>query len=500
MKKLTALTVAVGLLAACIPLQAEPETAKPQRNTPVAKLMTAAKEGDTKTINKLLSSGTKVDSRDRSGATPLFVASLHGQTDAAKLLVKKGADIKAAKGADGSTALIVAAFFCHTDTVKLLLKSGADVNAMNKRSDTPLDTVSGVWSEGLGEFYTGVAKAIGLKIDLQNIKTARPKIAALLKSRGGKKGKKAKNSNPTGSIEDVAKLGIRCSYYCNGRIHVGVLGTPDGKPITEPPVKSWEDFKPSWSKTGDMLVFFRRVKNDPNVINWKTKICIIKTDGTGFHELTDGTTTNFNQTWTRDGTNTPIWNRRNLKTGGFMIMKSKVGAKPGQEVCITNPKYHNWAYTCLMDGRILVQCVHPKQGWGYFLMTPKPGGKNVYQRIDTAGLASKGLLDRISISPSEDKVCFEHQIGHKHNPIGRTLFVADFDAKKLAITNVKAFANAERKKRWYAYPRWTKGEKAIVFHATPELHLYTLKSGVTTKVSTNPRAEYRYPHGERMPK
>ena len=309
-----------------------------------------------------------------------------------------------------------------------------------------------------------------------------------------------KNSLPAGSIEDVAKLGIRCSYFCNGRIHVGILGTPDGKPITEPPVKSWEDFKPSWSKTGDMLIFFRRVKNDPVVVKWKTKICIINADGTGFHELTDGKNTNFNQTWTRDGTNTPIWNRRNLKTGGFMIMKSKVGAKPGQEVCITNPKYHNWAYSCLIDGRILVQCMHPKQGWGYFLMTPNPKGEPKYQRIDTAGLAGKGLLDRISISPSEDKVCFEHQIGHKHNPIGRTLYVADFDAGKLAFTNVKAFANAERKKRWYAYPRWTKGEKAIVFHATPELHLYTLKTGVTAKVSTNPRAEYRYPHGAGMPK
>ena len=303
-----------------------------------------------------------------------------------------------------------------------------------------------------------------------------------------------------GSIKDVAALGIRCSYYCNGRIHVGVLGTPEGKPLTSPPVKSWEDFKPSWSKTGDMLVFFRRVKNDPVTVNWKTKICIIKTDGTGFHELTDGTNTEFNQTWTRDGTNTPIWNRRNLKTGGFMIMKSKVGAKPGQEVAITDPAYHNWAYTCLIDGRILVQCMHPKQGWGYFLMTPKPNGKNIYQRIDTAGLARQGLLDRISISPSEDKICFEHQIGHKHNPIGRTLFVGDFDAKKLAITNVKAFANVERKPQWFAYPRWTKGEKAIVYHAARKLYLYTLKSGATTQVSTNPRADYRYPHGERMPK
>jgi len=417
MKKLTAWTLAVALLGMCAQSQAEPKTAKPEESDPVAKLLTAAKEGDTNAIKALLSSGTKVDSRDQSGVTPLFVASLFGRTDAAKLLIEKGADIKAAKGTDGSTALHVAAFFCHTDTVKLLLKSGADINALNKRSDMPLDAVSGAWSEGLGELYTGVAKAIGLKLDLKSIKAARPKIAALLKSRGGKTGKTAKNSKLTGSIKDVAALGIRCSYFCNGRIHVGVLGTPDGKPITEPPVKSWEDFKPSWSKTGDMLVFFRRVKNDPNVINWKTKICIIKTDGTGFHELTDGNNTNFNQTWTRDGTNTPIWNRRNLKTGGFMIMKSKVGAKPGQEVCITDPKYHHWAYSCLIDGRILVQCAHPKQGWGYFLMTPKPGGKNVYQRIDTAGLAKKGLLDRISISPSEDKICFEHQIGHKHNPI-----------------------------------------------------------------------------------
>jgi len=495
MKKLTALALAIALLATCVPAQAEPKTAKPEQSDPVVKLFTAAKEGDTNAIKTLLSSGTKVDARDQSGVTALFTASLFGQTDAVKLLIKKGADIKAAKGGDGSTALLVAAFFCHTDTVKLLLKSGADINAVNKRSDTPLDAVSGAWSEGLGEFYTGVAKAIGLKIDLESIKAARPKIAALLKSRGGKTGRK-----PAGKIEDVAALGLRCSYYMNGRIYVNVLGKPEGKPITVPPVRGWEDFKPSWSKTGDMLVFFRRVKNDPNVINWKTILCVIKVDGTGFQQLTDDTHTNFNPTWTRDGTNTPIWNRRNLKTGGFIVMKSKVGNRPGQEVAITDPRYHNWAYTCLMDGRILVQCMHPKQGWGYFLMTPKAGGAPSYQRIDTAGLARKGLLDRISISPSEDKVCFEHQIGHKHNPIGRTLYVADFDAKKLAMTNVKPFANLERKPQWFAYPRWTKGEKAIVYHAARALYLYNLKDGKTTRVSTNPRADYRYPHGERMPK
>jgi hypothetical protein len=57
-----------------------------------------------------------------------------------------------------------------------------------------------------------------------------------------------------------------------------------------------------------------------------TAICIINVDGTGFHRLTDGTHTDFNQTWTRDGTNTPIWNRKNPETGGFYVMKSKVSS------------------------------------------------------------------------------------------------------------------------------------------------------------------------------
>jgi len=509
MKKLTAWTLAIALLAACGPTQGEPANEKANDSDPVAKLHAAAKEGDVKAIGRLLSSGDKVDAKDQSGSTPLFVASLYGRADAAKLLIAKGADIKVAKGGDGSTALLVAAFFCHTDTVKLLLTSGSDINALNHKSETPLDVVSGPWSQELSDFYAGVTKALGLKLDLDSIKAARPKIAALLKSRGGKTGKTdeknkpgktVKNSKPTGSIKDVAALGIRCSYYCNGRIHVGVLGTPDGKPITEPPVKSWEDFKPSWSKTGDMLVFFRRLKNDPVTVNWKTAICIINVDGTGFHQLTDGTHTDFNQTWTRDGTNTPIWNRKNPATGGFYVMASKVGNRPGQEVALTDKGFHSWAYTCLKGGRILVQSAHPKQGHGYFLMTPNVGGEARFERIDCE-LAKKGLLDRVSVSPSEKRVCFEYQTGFAYKDTGRTLYIADFDAKKRSITNAKPFANEKADpNRWFAYPRWTKDETAIVYHASPSLYLYTLKDGSTVKVSTNDGADYRYPHCEATPK
>jgi hypothetical protein len=79
----------------------------------------------------------------------------------------------------------------------------------------------------------------------------------------------------------------RASYYVNGEIHVNEIGKPEGKPLT----MGHMDFKPSWSKTGNQLVFFRRTKDDPIVNNWKSAICVINIDGSGFHQLTDGTQT-----------------------------------------------------------------------------------------------------------------------------------------------------------------------------------------------------------------
>jgi hypothetical protein len=85
----------------------------------------------------------------------------------------------------------------------------------------------------------------------------------------------------------------RISYYCNGEIHVNEIGQPEGQPVT---TGHW-DFKPSWSKTGDLLVCFRRLKDDPDVLQWKTAILVVHVDGTGFHQLSDGTHTDFNPTF-----------------------------------------------------------------------------------------------------------------------------------------------------------------------------------------------------------
>jgi Tol biopolymer transport system component len=298
--------------------------------------------------------------------------------------------------------------------------------------------------------------------------------------------------------ETARPRATRISYYCDGRIYVGEPGQPEGTPLT---TGHW-DFKPSWSKTGDMLVCFRRLKDDPVTVNWKSAIFVINTDGTEFHQLTDGTHTDFNPTWTRDGKNTPIWNRKNDRTGGFYVMQSKVGGKPGEEVAITDENFHTWAHSCLMDGRILVNAAHPTLGWGVFLFTQKADGKPLYERVQWE-LGVKGQMHRASISPSEKKICFEYLAGANFQEPGHTLYIADFDAGQRTITNLKVIANPEGKPFWYAYPRWIDGESAVVYHLNQtgkgQLYVYRLEDGSTRRVSTNPNADYRYPHGEAAP-
>jgi hypothetical protein len=296
----------------------------------------------------------------------------------------------------------------------------------------------------------------------------------------------------------AAPRGPRISYYKDGQIHVAEVGKPEGTPVT---TGHW-DFKPSWSKTGNRLVFFRRLKDDPDVAKWITQVCIIGVGGDGFHALTDGTRTEFNPTWTRDGRNTPVWNRRNPATGTYQIMQGAVGGKPGEEAALTDERRHAWVFSSLRDGRLLVSCDHPQQGYRYFLMARKPGGAHAYEPID-CDLARKGLLDRVSVSPDETQVCFEFQNGFEYKDPGRTLYVAGFDAGKRTITGPRPIANEEGKPYWIAYPRWIDGGTAIVYHSHEtgigRLHAYTLRDGSTRQVSTAPGSDYRYPHGEAAP-
>ena len=146
--------------------------------------------------------------------------------------------------------------------------------------------------------------------------------------------------------------------------------------------------------------------------------------------------------------------------------------------------------------------LHPTLGWGVYLITRAADGNPLYERVDCE-LVSKGQLHRASISPSEKKICFEYLAGANFTEPGHTLYFADFDPQRRTITNLKAFANQAGKPIWYAYPRWIDGESAVVYHSGEtgknQLYVYRLEDGSTRRVSTNPNADYRYPHGESAP-
>src|ERR1700722_1729135 len=126
----------------------------------------AARKGDTKKIKAILQADPKaVSARDKNGDTPLHLSALHGQVDAAQVLLEAGADVNAKNNygpflpsdlgkqfsstnhqdpvillsvqvidqrdlKNGYTPLDLAEFsVSHKKLVELLVAKGADVNA-----------------------------------------------------------------------------------------------------------------------------------------------------------------------------------------------------------------------------------------------------------------------------------------------------------------------------------------------------------------------------------
>ena len=96
--------------------------------------------------------------------------------------MEAGADINLQNN-DGSTPLHTAAFLCRVEIVEALLENGADKNIRNNFGSTALESVSAPF-ENVKAIYDQFSKdlgPLGFKLDYEQIKQDRPRIAEMLR-------------------------------------------------------------------------------------------------------------------------------------------------------------------------------------------------------------------------------------------------------------------------------------------------------------------------------
>ncbi|RWR78916.1 ankyrin repeat, PH and SEC7 domain-containing protein [Cinnamomum micranthum f. kanehirae] len=99
-------------------------------------VLTAARRGDSKQLESLLSKGVYMKHCDQYGLTALHVASIKGHTDIVAMLIEYGMDLEC-QDLEGHTPLHLAVEGGSVETVGVLINKGANFNARSKRGATP---------------------------------------------------------------------------------------------------------------------------------------------------------------------------------------------------------------------------------------------------------------------------------------------------------------------------------------------------------------------------
>lgn len=188
MKTVTTATLTVGLLVVIScqtqshPSRAEPPASPPQ--PPAMGLHLAALQGEIDTVRQHIAAGSELNQRDAYGSTPLIIAVSFGKTDVVRALLEAGADMEITNN-DGSTPLQIAALFGRTKVVGALLEKGANRYARNNFGMTAFDIVAAPFEDDKA-LYDSIALTVGplgLTLDHEAIKSARPEIAEMLRPR-----------------------------------------------------------------------------------------------------------------------------------------------------------------------------------------------------------------------------------------------------------------------------------------------------------------------------
>ena len=94
--------------------------------------------GDIAGLNAALKAGADVNTRDKSGWSPLMHAASRGYTLMVPPLLDAQADVNS-RAADGATALFMAVLQGHEEIATMLVRAGADISIRGPRGRTPLE-------------------------------------------------------------------------------------------------------------------------------------------------------------------------------------------------------------------------------------------------------------------------------------------------------------------------------------------------------------------------
>ena len=153
-----------------------------ENSVPVKNLYLASLQGDIAAVNKYIEAGSDLNKKDQYGSTPLIIAATFGKTDVAKALIEAGADMNIGNN-EQSTPLHIASLFGYTEIVKTLLDKGANRFIRNNDGSTAFDLAAAPfeYDKDILDRLGGILGPLGLKLDYNQIKSSRPKIAEMLR-------------------------------------------------------------------------------------------------------------------------------------------------------------------------------------------------------------------------------------------------------------------------------------------------------------------------------
>jgi len=168
------------MLLCFVTLQVSPAN---EQQIPAISLHMAALQGNLEAVEQHIAAGIDLNTLDAFGSVPLILAVTFGRTDVARALIEAGADLTITDRY-GSTPLHLAALFGRREIVEILLDNGADRSLRNENGSTPFDIVAipFEYDTGLYDQLGSSLGPLGLKLDYERLKAARPVIADLLRS------------------------------------------------------------------------------------------------------------------------------------------------------------------------------------------------------------------------------------------------------------------------------------------------------------------------------